>query len=66
MDDFGVINFTDDIDIDNDTTETVFNEVYNDNLDILKNYNTLKENNKTLPIMTKYEKTKVLSLRAQM
>jgi DNA-directed RNA polymerase subunit K/omega len=65
MDEFGVINFTD-IDIENDTTETTFNEVYNDNLDILKNYNTLKVNNKTRPIMTKYEKTKVLGLRAQM
>ena len=66
MDDFGLINFTDDIDIDNDTQDTSFNEVYNDNLDILKNYNTLKENNKTRPVMTKYEKTKVLGLRAQM
>ena len=66
MDEFGVINFTDDNDIENDSNETTFNEVYNDNLEILKNYNTLKENNKTRPIMTKYEKTKVLGLRAQM
>lgn len=66
MDEFGLINFTDSIDIDNDLSDSIVNEVYNDNLDILKNYNQLKEHNKTRPIMTKYEKTKILGLRAQM
>jgi len=38
---------------------------YNDNIDILKNYDTLKKNNKSSNRMTTKEKTKIIGIRAQ-
>ena len=38
---------------------------YHNYIDILKNYQELSKTNKTKPIMTKYEKTKIIGIRAQ-
>ena len=40
-------------------------EEYHDYHDVLKNYDTIKLNNSTKPILNKYEKTKVIGIRAQ-
>ena len=38
---------------------------YNNHVDILNNYDILKKNNTTPPIMTLFEKTKIIGLRSQ-
>ena len=48
---------------DNDIIIT--KEYYNDYLDILQNYETLKGLNKTIPKLTIFEKAKILGIRAQ-
>ena len=40
-------------------------EEYSDHSEILKNYDTLKLNNKTEPKLSRYEKAKIIGLRAQ-
>ena len=39
--------------------------VFFDNQEIIMNYDSLKKNNQTKPILSKYEKTSVIGLRAQ-
>jgi DNA-directed RNA polymerase subunit K/omega len=50
----------------NGTSKPLNIETYHSNIDILSNYEMIKKTNKTKPIMTKYEKTKILGLRAEM
>lgn len=38
---------------------------YNNYMDVLKNYEDMKKFNKSSPILTKYERTKVIGIRAQ-
>ena len=45
----------------NKIIDTTFNDVQ----EILKNYEILKKNNISKPILNKYEKTKVLGIRAE-
>ena len=45
--------------------ETIVTESYNDYSDVLKNYNVIKHNNKSSPVITIYEKTKIIGLRSQ-
>ena len=46
---------------DNNIEVTTFNDVY----ELLENYDTIKKLNKSKPILNKYEKTKVLGIRAE-
>ena len=41
------------------------NNIFYDNQEILMNYDKLKKNNKTKPLLSKYEKTSIVGLRAQ-
>lgn len=66
MDDLGLINYIGDDTIVDDNVVPSFTETYHNVEDVFKNYETLKKNNITQPIMTRYEKTKVLGLRAEM
>lgn len=54
-------NFTSESDNDN----IIINEYYNDYADILKNYESLKTMNRTIPKLTNFEKSKILGIRAQ-
>ncbi len=40
-------------------------ETYNDAHEVLKNYDTLKKTNKSLPKLSRYEEAKIIGLRAQ-
>jgi DNA-directed RNA polymerase subunit K/omega len=52
--------------IDNETeTNTIEESTFNDVKEILENYDTIKKNNISKPILNKYEKTKVLGIRAE-
>ena len=48
--------------VDNDCT--IKDSTFNDVFEVLENYDTLKKMNKSKPILNKYEKTKVLGIRA--
>lgn len=41
------------------------NNIFYDNQEILMNYDKLKKNNKTKPLLSKYEKTSIIGIRAQ-
>jgi DNA-directed RNA polymerase subunit K/omega len=66
MDDFGIINYFNEEDIDINDNNPINVKTYHSHIDILKNYDLIKQSNKTKPILTKYEKTKILGLRAEM
>ena len=69
MDDLGLINYYSDeiIDIVDAPEDTpISTDTYHNSIDILKNYALIKKGNRTKPIMTKYEKTKILGIRAEM
>ena len=50
---------------ESDFDNIIHKEVYHDYHDVLKNYDTIKLNNTTNPVLNKYEKTKVIGVRAQ-
>ena len=52
-------------DFDSDDDVSIAVENYNDNFDLLTNYDILKNQNITNPKMTRYEKCKIIGLRAQ-
>jgi len=69
MDEFGLTTYYADSTIDmietvEDTPISI--ETYHNGIDIYKNYSVIKKSNRTKPIMTKYEKTKMLGIRAEM
>ena len=66
MDDLGFVNYLNDDDVEIDDDNNVEISTYHTNIDIIKNYDTLRSNNITSNKITKYEKTKVLGVRAQM
>ena len=66
MDDFGIINYIEGDEIDDDNTQPNFNETYHSIEDIHKNYEILKKSNISRPVLTRYEKTKIIGLRAEM
>ena len=41
------------------------NEIFHDSKEILSNYEKLKKNNRSKPVMSKYERTKIIGVRAQ-
>tara|TARA_Y100000590_G_scaffold470610_1_gene666927 strand:+ start:15803 stop:16171 length:369 start_codon:yes stop_codon:yes gene_type:complete len=66
MDDLGFVNYLNDDDIEIDDDNNLEFSTYHTNIDIIKNYDTLRSSNITSNKITKYEKTKVLGVRAQM
>ena len=40
-------------------------DTYNDTHEVLKNYDTLKKTNKSVPVLSRYEEAKIIGLRAQ-
>ena len=50
---------------ESDFDNIIQKDEYNDYTEVLKNYDTLKLNNSTKPILNKYEKTKIIGVRAQ-
>ena len=51
---------------ENDGTDCIIKDsTFNDAFEVLENYETLKQTNKSKPILNKYEKTKVLGIRAE-
>lgn len=51
--------------IEDESINQITTDKYNDNVDILKNYDSLKKNNKSSNRMTSKEKTKIIGIRAQ-
>lgn len=51
--------------IEDESINQIKQDTYNDNVDILKNYDALKKNNKSSNRMTTKEKTKIIGIRAQ-
>ena len=41
------------------------NDIFHDSKEILSNYEKLKKNNRSKPVMSKYERTKIIGVRAQ-
>ena len=64
MGDIGIVGYLDEIELDVDDNVDI--PTYHTNIDIIKNYTTLRSNNITSNKITKYERTKVLGVRAQM
>ena len=44
---------------------TIVQPKYNNYMDVLQNYEDMKKLNKSRPILTKYERTKIIGIRAQ-
>ncbi len=66
MDDFGLINYLEDEPVEEDTTVGVKENLYHNHADVLKNYNIMKQSNKTKNKLTKYEVTKIIGVRSEM
>ena len=53
------------MDENDDIDFTIKDSTFNDAFEVLENYESLKKTNKSKPILNKYEKTKVLGIRAE-
>ena len=51
--------------MDNSKSEIIQETQYNNHIDVLKNYDILKKTNSSPPVMTLFEKTKIIGLRSQ-
>ena len=54
-----------DLEIDDVIIDIKQNDIFHDSKEILTNYDKLREKNKSKPVMSKYEKTKIIGVRAQ-
>jgi DNA-directed RNA polymerase subunit K/omega len=54
-----------DLEIEDVTMEIKPQNEFHDSKEILTNYEKLKKNNRSKPIMSKYERTKIIGVRAQ-
>jgi len=54
-----------DLEIEDVIVDTKQNEIFHDSKEILGNYENLKKNNRSKPVMSKYERTKIIGVRAQ-
>ena len=54
-----------DLEMYNVNIETKNNDIFHDSKEILSNYDKLKKNNKSKTVMSKYERTKIIGVRAQ-
>jgi DNA-directed RNA polymerase subunit K/omega len=66
MDEFGLINYIADEPIEEDTQVSVKDNLYHTHVDVLKNYDLLKQGNRTKNKLTKYEVTKIIGVRSEM
>ena len=62
MDEFGVINYLVEEQVEEDPTVGVKDNLYHSHVDILKNYELMKQSNKTKNKITKYEVTKIIGI----
>ena len=54
-----------DLEIDDVIIDTKPGDVFHDSKEILSNYDNLKKTNRSKPVMSKYERTKIIGVRAQ-
>ena len=54
-----------DLEIDDVIIDTKPGDVFHDSKEILSNYENLKKTNRSKPVMSKYERTKIIGVRAQ-
>ena len=54
-----------DLEMDDIIVDTTPENVFHDSKEILQNYELLKKQNISKPVMSKYEKTKIIGIRAQ-
>ena len=54
-----------DLEIDDVIVNVNNNDIFHDSKEILTNYDKLKSENKSKPVMSKYERTKIIGTRAQ-
>jgi DNA-directed RNA polymerase subunit K/omega len=54
-----------DLEIEDVIIDTKKNDVFHDSKEILSNYENLKKTNRSKPVMSKYERTKIIGVRAQ-
>ena len=54
-----------DLEIDDVIIDTKHEETFHDSKEILSNYENLKKLNRSKPVMSKYERTKIIGVRAQ-
>ena len=54
-----------DLEIDDIIVNVNNNDIFHDSKEILTNYDKLKTENKSKPVMSKYERTKIIGVRAQ-
>ena len=66
MDEFGLINYLEQEQVDEDVGVGVKDNLYHNHVDILKNYDIMKQSNKTKNKLTKYEVTKIIGVRCEM
>lgn len=66
MDEFGLINYLEEEQVDDTGNASIKDNLYHSHVDILKNYDLMKASNRTKNKLTKYEITKVIGVRAEM
>tara|TARA_B100000886_G_scaffold269485_1_gene193526 strand:+ start:826 stop:1167 length:342 start_codon:yes stop_codon:yes gene_type:complete len=54
-----------DLEIDDVIIDAKPGDVFHDSKEILSNYDNLKKTNRSKPVMSKYERTKIIGVRAQ-
>ena len=54
-----------DLEIDDIIVDVKPSDIFHDSKEILTNYESLKKKNKSKPVMSKYERTKIIGVRAQ-
>ncbi len=54
-----------DFEVDEPVIEIENTDTFHDSREILTNYEKLKKTNKSKPVMSKYERTKIIGIRAQ-
>lgn len=66
MDEFGLISYMEEEAVDEDTTVGIKDNLYHTHVDVLKNYDLMKQSNRTKNKLTKYEITKIIGVRSEM
>jgi DNA-directed RNA polymerase subunit K/omega len=54
-----------DLEVNDKVIDITHNDIFHDSKEILQNYEELKKKNISKPIMSKYERTKIIGIRAQ-
>ena len=54
-----------DLEFEDANIDTTEKDIFHDSKEILSNYENLKKSNRSKPVMSKYERTKIIGVRAQ-